>query len=320
MHWFEQLAALYGEQDIPLFHDIMLTAILIDVSSSGQLVSIIKSRRDAIIPVTEVSACRTHNIAPHPLCDTVQNLTEPKRRRAYLDYLAQWARSPYGNDRLNAVLRYMQSETLAADLALAEIEYSAHSMIRFAVDGTELCGNAELISMHISYTRLLGAEIGVCSISGEATALGTLHPKRIVSRTSSAKLISGCCGDKLCHGRFNGTLLPFTIGRELSFKAHAVLKRLISQGGLCLERYTFIAFDESGTSLPLPLMGETACPHGNVTLLCFLETAKGRLSVALYRQISCEHYRLILQQPYIPLPQRHRGYYYERFLNKAISP
>lgn len=318
MHWFEQLAALYSEQDIPLFHDIMLTAILIDISSGGQLISITKSRRSTVIPVTEASACRTRNIAPHPLCDTVQNLTEPKRRSAYLDYLEKWAHSQYGGNQLKAVLRYIESETLAADLALAEIEYSQHSMVRFAVDGTELCGNAALINSHIAFTRLSAAEIGICSISGKAAALGTLHPKRIVSHTSSAKLISGCRSNKLCHGRFNGAQQAFTVGRELSFRAHAVLKRLISQNGLCMESFCFIAFDENGTALPLPLMGKTAIPYGNVTILCLLETAKGRLSVLLYRQLSGERYSIILQQPYAPLPQRHKGYYYERLLSGIL--
>lgn len=318
MHWFEQLAALYGEQDIPLFHDSMVTSILIDINSGGQLISIAKSRKNAIIPITEASACRTRNIAPHPLCDTVQNLTHSECLNAYLIYLGKWAHSPYGSRQLCAVLQYAESQTLAADLERSEIKYSPHSMIRFSVDGEELCGSAAIIKSHIDFTRLLGGRTGICSVSGEVTVLGTLHPKRIVSAASSAKLISGCCGNKLCHGRFNGAQQAFTIGRELSFKAHAVLRRLIAQGGVHMQQYVFIAFDENGACLPLPFMGQTAEPRGNVTVLCLIEATRGRLSVALYRRLSEERYRNILRQPHKPLPQRHRGFYYERLISGIL--
>ncbi len=318
MHWFEQLAALYGEQDIPLFHDIMVTSILIDINSGGQLISIAKSRTNAIIPVTETSACRTRNTAPHPLCDTVQNLTHSECLSAYLAYLEKWAHSPYGSKQLCAVLQYAKNRTLTADLERSEIKYSPHSMIRFSVDGEELCGSAAIIKSHIDFTRLLGGKTGICSVSGETTVLSTLHPKRIVSAASSAKLISGCRSVQLSCGRFNSAQQTFTVGRELSFKAHAVLRRLISQGGVHMQQYVFIAFDESGACLPLPFMGQTAEPRGNVTVLCLVEATKGRLSVALYRRISEERYRDILRQPYKPLPKRHGGFYYERLISGIL--
>lgn len=319
MHWFEQLAALYSEQDIPLFHDLLLTDILVSLSGSGRFVSAVQSRQHAIIPVTEISACRTHNIAPHPLCDTVQNLTEPERRRKYLDYLEKWAQSRYGISRLNAVLCYISGGTLSADLTRLGIKYGLHSVIRFSVDGTELCGSAALIDSHIGFQRSLSNKIDICSVSGETAALCALYPKRIVSKSSSAKLISCCRSGQLSHGRFGGAEQAFTVGQELSFKAHAVLRRLISQGGLRMERHIFIAFDESGTSMPLPLIGKAARPHGSVTILCLCEATKGRLSAVLYGRLSGERYRLMLEQPCVPLPERHRGYYYERLLSRAIA-
>lgn len=319
MHWFEQLSALYNEQDIPLFHTRLLTDILISLSSSGRLLSAAPSRQHAIIPATEVSACRTRNIAPHPLCDTVENLTEAKRRCVYLAYLKQWSDSPYGSKQLNAVLCYIESGRLAADLAQAGITYGPHSVVRFAVDGAELCGNAELIKSHISFTRSLARPEGICSISGSPAVLCARCPRRIISASSSAKLISGLRGGQLIHGRFGGAPQAFTIGQELSFKAHTVLRRLILQGGLRMDRHVFLAFDESGACLPLPLMGKTAEPAGSVTVLCLCEATKGRLSVALYRQLSGERYRLILRkQPRTPLPERHAGCYYERLLSGIL--
>lgn len=317
MHWFEQLYRLYGERDIPLFHDWIYTDILVDITASGKFISAVMRRERSLIPVTETSANRTVNIAPHPLCDTIQNLTEPKRKAAYLGYLREWAGSRSSDKRLAAVLKYAERGTLGSDLAAHGIQPQSGSMVSFSVDGASLCGDRRLIDSHIKYTRSLPQETGICCVSGELTALCRLHPKRITSPSSSAKLISKRERDRLNFGGiFHSADEVSPVGREVSFKAHAVLKRLVSEGAVQLREWLFIAFDERGNSLPLPMFGNTAAPVGSVTILGLCEATKGRLSVTLYKRLSAESYLLALAMPHSPLPERHSGYYYERLLNR----
>ncbi len=316
MCWCEQLYRLYGERDIPLFHEWAYTDILVDITASGELLSAVIRRERSLIPVTETSASRTVNIAPHPLCDTVKNLCEPVRKAAYLAYLHNWATSEYSDKRLAAVLKYIERSTLESDLTAHGIQPQSGSMISFSVDGARLCGDERLINSHIGFTRSLPSEMGFCCISGEFTALCRIHPKRITSSGSSAKLISKRERERLNFGgAFHTADEVFPIGREVSFKAHAVLKRLVSEGGVRLRERTFIAFDEDGNSLPLPMFADTAEPVGSVTILGLCEATKGRLSVTLYKRLSAESYLKALKAPHSALPTRHGGYHYERFLS-----
>ncbi len=317
MHWFEQLYRLYDERDTPLFHEWISTDICIDINAMGVFISAEYRPERSLIPVTELSANRTVNIAPHPLCDTVQNLTEPSRRAAYLRYLSEWAGSPYSDEQIISVLNYVQGNSLLSDLESAGIQPNQHSTVRFSVCGNELCGNERLIGLHIEFTRSLPCEMGICCVSGEYTALCRLHPKRITSPISSAKLISKRERGRINFGgAFHNAQEVFPIGREVSFKAHAVLKRLISEGALRLQERLFIAFDEGGNSLPLPFQGKTSKPCGRVTILGFCEATKGRLSVTFYKRLSEESCLCALEKPLAPLPERHSGYHYERLLNK----
>lgn len=315
MHWFEQLYRLYSERDIPLFHEHIATDICVDISISGEFISARYAPKRSAIPVTELSANRTANIAPHPLFDTIQNLTEPKRRAAYLNYLSDWAASRFSDERLSAVLGYIGRDTLKSDLISCGIQPLSSSVVRFSVDGPELCGDRRLIDMHINFTRSLPSEMGICCVSGEYTALCRLHPKRITSSNSSAKLISKRERERInLGGVFHSAEDTFPIGREVSFKAHAVLKRLVAEGAVRLQDRIFVAFDERGDALPLPFLGKTAKPHGNVTVLGLCEATKGRLSVTLCKRLSSARYLNTLQIQ--PLPERHGGIYYERLLSR----
>lgn len=319
MHWFEQLYRLYGERDIPLFHEWVYADILVDITASGEFASAAARRERTLIPVTEASASRTVNIAPHPLCDALQNLTEPRRKEAYLSYLREWAGSRFSDERLAAVLKYTERGTLTSDLIRSGISPQDGSVVSFSVDGKRLCGDKRLIASHIEFTRSLPCETGICCVSGERTALCAVHPKRLTSQSSSAKLISKRERERLNFGGvFHSADDAFPIGREVSFKAHAVLKRLIAEGALRLGQRCFIAFDERGNSLPLPLYSKPCEPVGAVTVLGLCEATKGRLSVTFYRRISAQGYLRALEAPSAPLPARHSGYHYERLLNRIL--
>lgn len=319
MHWFEQLYRLYGERDIPLFHEWVCTDILVDITASGEFISAVMHRERSLIPVSEASSNRTVNIAPHPLCDTIQNLTEPKRRAAYLGYLHEWTGSEFSDVHLFAVLKYIERGTLTNDLIACGIQPQNGCMISFSVDGARLCGDKRLTASHIEFTRSLPCEMGICCVSGEYTALCRLHPKRITSPRSSAKLISKRERERLNFGGiFHSAEEVFPIGREVSFKAHAVLKRLVSEDAVRLQERIFIAFDERGNSLPLPMFGNTVKPVGCVTILGFCEATKGRLSVTFRKRLSGNSYLRALEKPPAPLPERHSGFHYERLLNKIL--
>lgn len=317
MHWFEHLYRLYDERDIPLFHEWIYTDILVDITASGKFRTAVKQREHSLIPVTELSANRTANIAPHPLCDTVQNLTEQQRKSAYLGYLRKWTGSQFSDERLRAVLKYVERSTLLSDLAACGIQPLCENMVSFSVNGTKLCGDKRLADSHIEFTRSLPCEMGICCISGEYTALCRLHPKRITAQNSPAKLISKRERERICFGGiFQSPDDVFPIGREVSFKAHAVLKRLVSQGAFRLKNRIFIAFDEHGNSLPLPMSCNPSKPVGAVTILGFCEGAKGRLSVTFCKRLSADSYLKAPKAPPTMLSQRNSGYYYERFLSK----
>ncbi len=317
MHWFEQLYRLYGVRDIPLFHEWAATDICVDISASGEFISAAYSPKRSLIPVTELSANRTVNIAPHPLSDTVHNLTESQHRAAYISYLREWNCSEYSNERLNAVFRYMHNGSLLRDLETAGTEPKTHSAVRFSVCGNELCGDERMIDSHIAFTRSLPCEMGICCISGEYTALCRLHPKHLTSPISSAKLISKRERERINYGgSFRCANEVFPIGREVSFKAHAVLKRLIFEGALRLQERSFIAFDEEGSSMPLPFTGSDAEPHGCVTILGFCEATKGRLCVTLYKRLTAESYLKALKKQ--QLPERNSGFFCERMLSKLF--
>lgn len=323
MHWFERLYRLYNERDIPLYHEMALTDINIDLTADGRLLSAQRCREHTAIPVTESSQSRTANISPHPLCDNVYNLSEQRRRTAYLRYLHEWACSEYGNDALLAVMHFVESNCVSEILTKLNIQHKNSEKVSFSVDGKPLCGSDEIIKSHIEYIRSQPTEMGICCISGEYTAICRTHPKKLTSPSSNAKLISCRERERLVFsGRFDNAEDVFPIGREVSFKAHAVLKRLIAEGGVKLQNRIFLAFDKNGNALPLPFISKEAEPCGEVTILSFCEMCEGRLSVTLCCTVSAAEYTRLLQISPInrkKLHEQNSGHCYEQALNKILK-
>ncbi len=321
MLWFNQLCSLYGEQDTPLFHAWLYTDIEIDLSLEGSLIAARLRREKTLAPITESSASRTVNIAPHPLCDTLNNLTKQKNAAVYLRNLHDWAEFSEDN-RLLAVYRYIQRGAILSDLRVLGIDDDGGKMVRFSVNGEALFGDRRLIRSHIDFIRSQPAETALCCVSGRQAVPCRSHPKRIVSPESSAKLISCSQRNRLVYsGIIRNAEDIFPIGSEESFKAHAVLRRLINDGGIKLQNRVFVAFDKDGKSQPLPLFGASQNPNGHVTVLCLCEATKGRLSLTFYRTVSAEDYIRSTKRNTNQdmLPTRHSGYYYERLLNKILN-
>ncbi len=290
MNWFEQLASFYGSEDIPLFHWEFYTDVELRLTAQGEFHSAELCRIKTVIPVTESSLTRSFGIAPHPLSDTIKYLSlSTEHNKAYLEQLNSWADSEYTTAELQAVRRYMNTGRLSADLCLSD-KYSG-MMVRFSVGGVKLWEDEALRSAYVSYVRSQGERKELCCVSGEYDVSSKAHPKRIMGGSSSAKLISFSEKSRIVYsGRFTDSSQVFPIGRECSFKAHAVLKRLLENGRSYGSR-RYIAFDSVGNTVPLPFeMLSYSEIIGEVTVMGFAEVTKGRVSITFYRRIRAEDY------------------------------
>ncbi len=115
-------------------------------------------------------------------------------------------------------------------------------------------------------------------LTGEFAALAKLHPKRIISPVSSAKLITGAA-------------LP--IGFESSFKAHAVLRRLISEGGIQLGDRTFVAWDADGNSV---MRNTNVQDNTSVTVLVLHEVNRGNIAVSFYERTTAKTLHTLVRE------------------------
>ena len=157
------------------------------------------------------------------------------------------------------------------------------------MDGVDLCACKETQSSHIRYTQMLGDNTGVCCLTGEHVATARLHPKRITGAASSAKLI---------------TADAFPIGSEMSFKAHAVLKRIIAEDGSRFGTRTLVAWDEHGAPFSFGIE-EKESPCSRVTVLVLNEVSRGNIGISYIGQT--ERRRLSAAYPEILARQRESG-------------
>ena len=284
MHWFEHLASLYSERDIPLYHTMMFTDLEICLDKNGRLIGITSQRLPTVIPVTESSMSRTSAVCPHPLSDrlryVVQGISEP-HHSAYASQLNEWADSEHSTERLRAVRNLVVSGSLYEKLSA----FPPDTMLRFTVDVTHLWEDHELFDAHICRMREQHNAYGFCCVTGEQAALAHFHPKHILPAADTAKLISA-------ENKYQiNSSCGFSIGTETSFKAHAVLRRIISESGVTAGCRTFAAWDASGNAVPLPFSDSgDICAEGNVTVIGLAAATKGRLSVTLLRRLPSEQY------------------------------
>lgn len=287
MHWFERLSEMYSDSDTPLYHGEISTDICVYLSADGEFLGAEMSALRIIAPVTEDSAVRTSGAAPHPLHDRLKYLAGEYREQ-YLELLGKWALSEDGTSELKAVYYYIFSGTLMADLQCTGIEADIKQAVRFVVGGVPLWESPQLKQAYISFCRRSG-EGSLCCVTGRYDVPARLHGKRIISRESSAKLISSGKEQprKTCRGDFGE--MKYTVGREVSFKAHTVLRRLIAESGYAVGNRVFLAFDDSG-GVSLPFGREQSISVGDVTVLGLCEATKGRLSVSLVRYLGAVEY------------------------------
>lgn len=275
---YDAHAALVGEYSenaeplAPIGHILAKATVRITLTKDGKFYSAeaFDKNDTIIIPVTEDSGCRSRNLAPHPLCDKLKYIS-PKGSEAYEKYvqaLQNWAKSAHSHPFLNAILTYVESDTVLSDLETCGIltkgakgsddEFVCWRVI--GVDTEEPCcwKNKNLMQAYIDYYNandLPNMKEGFCMVEGKYTAIPQKHPNGIVRKPYTAKLISGNDEEGFTYrGRFFNSEQAATVGYVASQKAHNALRWLVSTQEVrdCGTR-RFICWNPQGKKVPQPI-------------------------------------------------------------------
>lgn len=254
----------------PVSHIITAAQLEITLNPDGTFRSaatVDKSEPKIIIPATEESAGRTRAPAAHPLCDQLCYLAnyDEQKHSLYVDQLRDWANSPYGHPTLNAVLAYVQGNTILEDLQRFDLIQCSDKgipekeklLVRWRVLGTEVeeCWkDRSLFSAFVQYYRAKQSpDTRLCMISGAAAVPAKQHPKGIISFNGNAKLISANDDSGFTYrGRFSEDWQAASIGYEVSQKVHSALRWLAANQGVTMGGRTFLCWNPEGIALPRP--------------------------------------------------------------------
>lgn len=245
------------------------------------------------IPVTEGSANRTSGASPHPLMDKLEYLAKDyekycdkdnsKHHEQYMKELDQWCNSKFGSTKVKVVYDYLEKGTLIEDLVgrsifavnrnsgklLEKWENSGEKMsvgnqcdafVRFRVAGfddvTALWQDESIQNNYIEYYLKNKQEKAMCHVLGEESAISQNHPSKIRHTGDKAKLISSNDNSNYTYrGRFENAEQAFTIGYEVSQKAHNALKHLIGKQGMRVGEKVFLLWGIQNEETPDPLSG-----------------------------------------------------------------
>jgi len=285
---------------LPVAHTTQEAAIEVTVTMDGNFADARaienKADRMTVIPCREESAGRTGSaIAPHPLHEKLEYVAgdfaeffEPKTKQSqrfetYLSNLQKWCDSEYGDERLRAVLKYLQKGTLVADLVDAGLFYPDESgkipekvpgkdkppayravsgdvsgaLVRFVVEdydsGTrcELWRDETIRDKYIQWylSTLPGADL--CYATGRIIPCADNNPAKIRHKADKAKLISGNDTSNFTfRGRFETSEQAARIGYETTQKAHNALRWLIDKQGYRNDDAVCLAWGTMGEDLP----------------------------------------------------------------------
>lgn len=303
MNWVSELLDLYesnrhlvgeikpgrfGEKVIllPPLHTTVKAQITVRISPEGDFIGALKVDKNealTVIPVTDKSASRTANPAPHPLCDNLAYIAgnyndyAPKpdnkadeKHRLYLEGIRAWAQSPYSHEKVRAVYRYVLHEhtiediisspdvlTVDGDGKIADIKQI--SCVRFSVEGEqseklsprECWLDNTLWDAYIEYMKSTLGNSGLSYLTGEVVPISYLQPRKIRNEGDGAKLISANDSSGYTYrGRFATKEEAFAIGYEESQKIHNALKWIIRRQGKNYGGLTVVVWESNLTSVP----------------------------------------------------------------------
>jgi CRISPR-associated protein Csd1 len=314
MSWIQKLndtydACLGSEPDnserlLPVSHAYQQAHIEVTLTSDG----VFESARtigkvETAIPATEESAGRTANCAPHALCDKVQYCAKDyeawggKKRpyfEEYEDQLSAWCLSEHRHTKAVAVLAYIRSGTLVADLIREKVLHAVDgklltqwkqdgeapeilkvltaksgerdqgdAFIRWHIGGlnspcTAVWEDATLQDAWARYDASTKQSKGLCMVTGQSgTSLAVNHPKRIRHAGDGAKLISA---NDAAGFTFRGRFVDDTgaqacgIGYEITQKAHNALRWLIKRQSYRNGDQVIVSWATSGAVIPDPFL------------------------------------------------------------------
>lgn len=315
---------------LPAFHSSQIAHIEVVIDGDGNFLraSVIpKSVAGTIIPCTEDSATRT-GLKPHPLNDQLKYLAGdlPGYEKYQLDYvnrLSDWCSSAYANNKIRAILTYVQKKRLLDDLfksnillsdengmLITKVKNSAeapeayklvpgeivNAFCRFCVEisgevQSHTYEDIEVFNSWIEYANSQTTEEGLCYASGKLAVLASKHPKFIRHTGDGAKLISSNDSDNFTYrGMFSLSAEACGVSNEVSHKAHSALKWLISRQAYTKYGHTVLAWTTTDNQVPRPLENDfDIYAEENQSFTSTSDTAQGyaiRLGKAIagYRQ------------------------------------
>lgn len=271
----QALAGVYRDGHDPLApigHTLTNAGIEITLDRDGTFFSARKTDKSEpkiLIPVTEESAGRTAAPAPHPLCDQLKYIAPTREREhtLYLQQLRSWAESEAAHPFLQAVLTYVEKETILPDLLKCgalhlddkggydEKQLVCWRILGIAEEEPACWKNKDLFSaFHRFYSgRIAGRDSALCMIEGKWTPAAVQHPKGIIPINGNAKLISANDFSGFTYrGRFSADWQAATVGYEASQKAHNALRWLVSEQSVreFAGNRIFLCWNPQGKKLP----------------------------------------------------------------------
>lgn len=314
MSWIQALYDTYeacsgnepegSERLLPVSHAFQQAHIEITLTSEGKFESArTVGKVETVIPATDASAARTTNCAPHALCDKVQYCAKDyviwggKKRAYFSEYekqLSDWCSSDFRHPKAVAVLSYVRSGNLIADLVQERVLHATNgklltqwledgdtpeifkaltaksgerdqgdAFIRWQVrDLSNPCSavweDESLQEAWARYDANIKNTKGLCMLTGQSeTSLADNHPKRLRHAGDGAKLISANDSSGFT---FRGLFTDKTgeqacgVGYEATQKSHSALRWLIKRQSYRNGDQVIVSWAVGGEDMPDPFL------------------------------------------------------------------
>lgn len=315
MSWIHKLHDTYeaclghepdgAERLLPVSHAYQQAHVEVTLTGDGKFESARAiGKVETAIPATEASSGRTGKAPPpHPLCDKIQYCArdysawgggKPSFFKQYEELLSNWCASEHRHPKAEAILAYVRSGSLIADLISEKVLHAANGKLLTqwpqagdaplifkslqATAGERDQGSAfirwrvrdldnpcpavwEDITLQDAWARYDASTKqakGLCMVTGLFdTSLAVNHPKRLRHAGDGAKLISANDSSGFT---FRGRFVDDTgaqacgIGYEATQKAHNALRWLIKRQSHRNGDQVIVSWAVGGADIPDPFL------------------------------------------------------------------
>lgn len=290
---------------LPISHTTQNAHIEVFITKNGEFHSasvIGKGDASTLIPCTEDSANRAGSkIAPYPLHDKLSYVAgdflkyggQIKKEEPFTYYITQlkdWADSPYSNETVKSIYKYLSKKQLISDLVNAKVLFldandklidswdekykSLHgdkppifsvisggqesAFVRFAIYSPDqilkkVWKDPEMYQSFINFYKNMLAEKDLCYVTGLTLPATDKHANKIRNAADKAKLISANDTTGFTYrGRFAKGSDVASVSYEVSQKAHNALKWLINRQGKIIDQRVFLVWGNDVLDIPSP--------------------------------------------------------------------